>query len=160
MHAPHQAAVASSEAESESSMRKTLQWIRKEKDLVDSKLIAATHQANIKEQLVQHLKRELDESRAELKQTVEATEASMRSEETHARLVTQLEENNLIRESNTMLRGEANRLAEQLKVATAKVADLEAKVAPWEARERALAQRNADFGVIAATLFSATLWID
>ena len=120
-------------------MRKTLAWMRKEKDLVESKLQAAQHQANIKEQLAQHLRRELDETQATLKQTVEASESTMRSEETHAKLVQQLEENNLIRESNTMLRGEALRLEEQLKSTQAKCAELEAKLEPIEHQHRTLA---------------------
>ena len=130
-------AAAASTDQALAGLRRVLLGVRKEKDLLEAKMSAATHQASIKEQLAHHLRRELDEARAELKAHHEQANLGAEGDSSggggsgaaalaavfdgdsnvgggprgaHAKLVAQLEENNLIRESNAMLRGEANRL--------------------------------------------------
>ena len=143
------------QAKALAGLRRVLLSVRKEKDLVEARLSGASHQASLKEQLAAHLRRELDEARAELKRLEEGEGgggAGGGAAALHAKLLAQLEENQLFRESNASLRSEANRLAAALKEAEAAGAALKGELAPLRQQASALGADKAALEAEAADL--------
>lgn len=93
-----------------SGMRQVIQSLQKEKGLLEARLKSSAQQLQIKEQMAVHMQRELEESRAAVRAQ---TLSSSGGQEEHGKLMAQLEENSMLRESNTTLREEAKRLAEK-----------------------------------------------
>ena len=132
---------ATAQASALSGLRRVLLSVRKEKELAEAKFAAATHQASLKEQLANHLRRELDDARAQLASSQQQARdddaaggggGGSAAAAAHAKLVAQLEENNLFRESNATLRAENGRLTNKLAAAEAASAGAASAMAPMQ----------------------------
>ncbi|KAI0260660.1 hypothetical protein BC834DRAFT_925773 [Gloeopeniophorella convolvens] len=129
------AAVAADGSEAKlSELRAVINYLRKEKEIVDMQLeLSKQENARLKAQLG-HLARDLDDTRATLSDERERAAASATSDAQHAELVEKIQQLNLLRESNATLRADAEAHARRARELDARLKGVLAELDPLRAR--------------------------
>ena len=130
-------------------LREVVRYMKREKDLLEAKLAVAEGEAARLGTSLAATQRALDEARAELKRELDKR-VSVRGEEEFTRLMTEVTQLNLVRESNAHLRHENEELAKRLASTGAELKKVKDASAPLEetarklrAEKEALEQANA-----------------
>ena len=122
---------------SNSELREVVRYMKREQDVLEAKLsLSESEGARLKASLL-GVQRALDEAKAELRRELEKR-LSSRDEEELARLRKELEQLNVIRESNVHLRGENEVTARKLASLQSELEALKANEAPLQDQVRVL----------------------
>ena len=120
------------------TMQELVKYLRREKEIVDVQWELSSQEAKRLRQQLEHTQSQLDEARLKLNQQRRAEENSERSALTHNKLMETINELNLNRESNVILRLEKNQaqasLAEKLKI----IEELQEQIQPLHSKIREL----------------------
>ncbi|KAL6076895.1 hypothetical protein QOT17_002590 [Balamuthia mandrillaris] len=111
-------------------LHQIVRWLRRQMEICECKLSLAQQESTRYRQQFDHAQRTLDELRSKLRQEQERQSSKATSDAEHRSLLAQLEQLNLLRESNVMLRAENERLHTQLKDWEEKAKHLEAQIRP------------------------------
>lgn len=116
---------------SNNELREVLRYLKKEKDMIAARLAVAETESSRHQGELHVASRALDEARAELKRELDRR-VTVRSEEEFARLMAEVTQLNLVRESNAHLRGENEELSRRATQAAEELAALRSAKAPLE----------------------------
>ncbi|KAJ3313257.1 hypothetical protein HDV04_002241 [Boothiomyces sp. JEL0838] len=106
-------------------LNEVIKYLRREKEIVDTKLQIARQEAERSRLQIEHLQKSLDENRLILEEERKRSQESLGSERKHLELMEKIEQSNLLRESNITLRS-------QLEASGKKVGSLEVKIKSLE----------------------------
>ena len=117
---------------SASEMREVLRFMKREKEMLQARLNIAESENNRYVNQLQSLSKSLDEARTELKKELESRQLSVSNQQEYQKLLQEVNQLNLLRESNQHLRGENEELSKKLTVVTASLDEERKKFSPLE----------------------------
>ncbi len=106
--------------------------MRREKDVLEVKYETILQDNGRYKQQIEHLRTTIEQSSLQYQEEQKKNTAKAQTEEQHKQLVEQLQQMNLLRESNAMLRDENQRNLNKLKAVETKVKELENLVQPLQ----------------------------
>ncbi|KAL2259790.1 hypothetical protein VTK26DRAFT_6392 [Humicola hyalothermophila] len=115
-------------------LRELNNYLRREKEILEVQYDIKVQEAKRLQQQLEYSQSQLDEARLKLDQERRARADSSQNALTHKELMEKLNELNLIRESNVTLRNENQRAQAELEKKSEKIAELEGKIQPLDAR--------------------------
>ncbi|KAK8045384.1 filament-forming protein [Apiospora rasikravindrae] len=118
---------------SESQLRELASYLRREKDILEVQYDLKLSEAKRLQEQLDYTQSQLDETRLKLDQERHANSDSQRASMSHKDLMNKLEELNVYRESNAVLREQTRKAEEQLSTKSTVIAELESKIQPLEA---------------------------
>ncbi|KAL7276007.1 Protein mlp1 [Rhizina undulata] len=132
------AAIGQTQDKSMEDLREVIKYLRREKEIVDVQYELSLQEGKRVKQQLDYAKSALDETRALLAQERQKEADQLRGATQHKELMEKISELNLLRESNTMLRADAERKGKKVTELQSKVEELRAKIEPLEAQVREL----------------------
>ncbi|KAK8085096.1 Protein MLP1-like protein [Apiospora hydei] len=128
---------------SESQLRELAGYLRREKDILEVQYDLKLSEAKRLQEQLDYTQSQLDETRLKLDQERHANSDSQRASMSHKDLMNKLEELNVYRESNAVLREQTRKAEEQLSTKSTVIAELESKIQPLEAMIEELQSQQA-----------------
>lgn len=122
---------------SSTEMREVLRYMKREKEMLQARLNIAETENNRYVNQLQSLTKSLDEVRQELKQQLQ-TQASVYNQEEYQRLLRDVNQLNIIRESNSHLRHENEELLRKILSLQETISKEQDKINPLEEKVRSL----------------------
>lgn len=120
-------------------LREVVQFLRKEKGILEYQLEFQQQESQRYKQKAEHTVKLLDEATSRLREEQEKALQNQRTEAQHKALLERVEQLNLLRESNAMLREENEKNAKALQEWISKANALEASIAPLLQEKKTLA---------------------
>ncbi|KAL3869712.1 hypothetical protein ACJMK2_042363 [Sinanodonta woodiana] len=117
-------------AKSSEQLLEVVKFLRREKDIAESKLEVVQTEANRLQQKAELAEKHLEEANKVIAEERERSQVSIQTAAQHADLMRKVESINLLTDSNKLLRLERERLHQQLMEAEAKVRKLEEDITP------------------------------
>ncbi|KAG2010159.1 hypothetical protein CC2G_013002 [Coprinopsis cinerea AmutBmut pab1-1] len=118
------------------NLRPVVSYLRKEKEIVELQLeLGKQENARLKSQ-IEHLSQSLEEARTTISEERERAVQSAASAAQHAELVEKMQQINVLRESNSLLRAECSSNAKKASDLETKLAQLSAEVEPAKEQAR------------------------
>ncbi|XP_064604367.1 nucleoprotein TPR-like [Liolophura sinensis] len=130
-----------STAEGEKSAEQLLEvirFLRREKEIAETKLEVIQSEANRLKQQRETLERQLRETNAVLTEERERSQISVQTAQQHADLMRKVENHNLLVDSNKLLREEKEKYLQQLRELEVKTKTMEDQIAPLQKANREL----------------------
>lgn len=121
-----------------SDLREVISFLRREKELLEAKYDVSRNEVSRSNQKAAILQQTVDELRLQLKAEMDRSVTKKQSEEEAAKIMSQIQENNLLRESNALLRAEHAAKNDKITELQAIVSKLEAQVNSLQAANRVL----------------------
>jgi nucleoprotein TPR len=119
-------------------MREVLRFMKREKEMLQARLNIAESENNRYVNQLQSLSKSLDEARTELKKELEARQLSVSNPQEYQKLLQEVSQLNLLRESNHHLRNENEEISKKLSLVTEALDQERNKVTPLEESVRKL----------------------
>ncbi|KAJ7332338.1 hypothetical protein JRQ81_014518 [Phrynocephalus forsythii] len=132
----------SEEGKSQEQMVEILRFIRREKEIAETRFEVAQVESLRYRQRVEHLERELQELQQSLNAEREKVQVTARTIAQHDELMKKTETMNVLIETNKMLREEKERLEQELQQMQAKVRKLEADIMPLQESNAELSEKS------------------
>lgn len=124
------AGTAASISSAEEELREIVAFLRREKEIAETKLSMANQELKLSNQKVEHLMRQVEQARAELKMELDRRQEGVMSDSELRNLRQQVAQLNLIRESNSALRQENEKNAKAAQEWEARATALEMQINP------------------------------
>ena len=146
--------------EGDSELRQLVAYMKSENEMVESKIQVLKHELDCERASCSVSKRSLDEARGELKRREEESgSASSASSEEHQKLMDQVNQLNLLRESNAMLREEAEKVKSKLSKVSEQLSATSRAQEPLQLKIKQLEELNVSFSADKESLGKeATNW--
>ncbi|XP_061166094.1 nucleoprotein TPR-like [Saccostrea echinata] len=125
-------------ARSTEQLQEVIRFLRKEKEIAQSKLEIVQTECNNVKYRYETQKKELEDMRKALTEQQIKAQANVQTASQHADLMRKVENLNILTDSNKLLREDKNRLEQLVQELEAKVSNLEASVNPLQASIRDL----------------------
>ncbi|KAJ3275866.1 hypothetical protein HDV01_006732 [Terramyces sp. JEL0728] len=126
-------------------LNEVVKYLRREKEIVDTKLQIARQDAERSRLQIEHLQRSLDESNLVLADERKRGQENMGSERKHLELMEKIEQSNLLRESNITLRAQleasGKKLEGEVEVRKAEITTLNEDNARWKGRAQQILEK-------------------
>ncbi|XP_015270736.1 PREDICTED: nucleoprotein TPR isoform X2 [Gekko japonicus] len=132
----------SEEGKSQEQIVEILRFIRREKEIAETRFEVAQVESLRYRQRVEHLERELQELQESLNAEREKVQVTARTVAQHEELMKKTETMNVLIETNKMLREEKERLEQELQQTQAKVRKLEADILPLQESNTELSEKS------------------
>nr|XP_056701605.1 nucleoprotein TPR [Euleptes europaea] len=132
----------SEEGKSQEQIVEILRFIRREKEIAETKFEVAQVESLRYRQRVEHLERELQEFQESLNAEREKVQVTAKTIAQHEELMKKTETMNVLIETNKMLREEKERLEQDLQQMQAKVRKLEADILPLQESNAELSEKS------------------
>uniref|UniRef100_A0A8D2J5L1 Nucleoprotein TPR n=1 Tax=Varanus komodoensis TaxID=61221 RepID=A0A8D2J5L1_VARKO len=130
------------EGKSQEQMVEILRFIRREKEIAETRFEVAQVESLRYRQRVDHLERELHELQESLNAEREKVQVTAKTIAQHEELMKKTETMNVVIETNKMLREEKERLEQELQQMQAKVRKLEADILPLQESNAELSEKS------------------
>ncbi|KAJ6657396.1 hypothetical protein lerEdw1_002563 [Lerista edwardsae] len=130
------------EGKSQEQMVEILRFIRREKEIAETRFEVAQVESLRYRQRVEHLERELRELQESLNAEREKVQVTAKTIAQHEELMKKTETMNVLIETNKMLREEKERLEQELQQMQAKVRKLEADILPLQESNAELSEKS------------------
>ncbi|XP_039411548.1 nucleoprotein TPR isoform X2 [Corvus cornix cornix] len=132
----------SEEGKSQEQILEILRFIRREKEIAETRFEVAQVESLRYRQRVEHLERELQELQDSLNAEREKVQVTAKTIAQHEELMKKTETMNILIETNKMLREEKERLEQELQQIQAKVRKLEADILPLQESNAELSEKS------------------
>nr|XP_060630494.1 nucleoprotein TPR isoform X1 [Anolis sagrei ordinatus] len=132
----------SEEGKSQEQIVEILRFIRREKEIAETRFEVAQVESLRYRQRVEHLERELQELQQSLNAEREKVQVTAKTIAQHEELMKKTETMNVLTETNKMLREEKERLGQDLQQMQAKVRKLEADILPLQESNAELSEKS------------------
>ncbi|XP_048338451.1 nucleoprotein TPR isoform X1 [Sphaerodactylus townsendi] len=132
----------SEEGKSQEQILEILRFIRREKEIAETRFEVAQVESLRYRQRVEHLERELQEFQESLNAEREKVQVTAKTIAQHEELMKKTETMNVVIETNKMLREEKERLEQELQQMQAKVRKLEADILPLQESNAELSEKS------------------
>ncbi|XP_059710541.1 nucleoprotein TPR isoform X5 [Haemorhous mexicanus] len=132
----------SEEGKSQEQILEILRFIRREKEISETRFEVAQVESLRYRQRVEHLERELQELQDSLNAEREKVQVTAKTIAQHEELMKKTETMNILIETNKMLREEKERLEQELQQIQAKVRKLEADILPLQESNAELSEKS------------------
>ncbi|XP_060088376.1 nucleoprotein TPR [Heteronotia binoei] len=132
----------SEEGKSQEQIVEILRFIRREKEIAETRFEVAQVESLRYRQRVEHLERELQELQESLNAEREKVQVTAKTVAQHEELMKKTETMNVLIETNKMLREEKERLEQELQQTQAKVRKLEADILPLQESNTELSEKS------------------
>ncbi|XP_072854214.2 nucleoprotein TPR isoform X2 [Pogona vitticeps] len=132
----------SEEGKSQEQIVEILRFIRREKEIAETRFEVAQVESLRYRQRVEHLERELQELQQSLNAEREKVQVTAKTIAQHEELMKKTETMNVLIETNKMLREEKERLEQELQQMQAKVRKLEADIMPLQESNAELSEKS------------------
>uniref|UniRef100_A0A8C0VJG0 Nucleoprotein TPR n=1 Tax=Cyanistes caeruleus TaxID=156563 RepID=A0A8C0VJG0_CYACU len=132
----------SEEGKSQEQILEILRFIRREKEIAETRFEVAQVESLRYRQRVEHLERELQELQDSLNAEREKVQVTAKTIAQHEELMKKTETMNILIETNKMLREEKERLEQDLQQIQAKVRKLEADILPLQESNAELSEKS------------------
>lgn len=113
-------------------LREVIKYLRREKEIVDVQYELCLQESKRLRQQLDYSKATVDETRLLLAQERQREADQLRGATQHKELMEKISELNLLRESNTALRSDAERKGKKVQELEMKIGELRAKIEPLE----------------------------
>ncbi|XP_015725346.1 nucleoprotein TPR isoform X2 [Coturnix japonica] len=130
------------EGKSQEQILEILRFIRREKEIAETRFEVAQVESLRYRQRVEHLERELQELQDSLNAEREKVQVTAKTIAQHEELMKKTETMNVLIETNKMLREEKERLEQELQQMQAKVRKLEADILPLQESNAELSEKS------------------
>ncbi|XP_065601612.1 nucleoprotein TPR isoform X3 [Cyrtonyx montezumae] len=130
------------EGKSQEQILEILRFIRREKEIAETRFEVAQVESLRFRQRVEHLERELQEVQDSLNAEREKVQVTAKTIAQHEELMKKTETMNILIETNKMLREEKERLEQELQQMQAKVRKLEADILPLQESNAELSEKS------------------
>ncbi|XP_053106844.1 nucleoprotein TPR isoform X2 [Hemicordylus capensis] len=130
------------EGKSQEQIMEILRFIRREKEIAETRFEVAQVESLRYRQRVEHLERELQELQESLNAEREKVQVTAKTIAQHEELMKKTETMNVLIETNKMLREEKERLEQELQQMQAKVRKLEADILPLQESNAELSEKS------------------
>ncbi|KFP73040.1 Nucleoprotein TPR, partial [Acanthisitta chloris] len=130
------------EGKSQEQILEILRFIRREKEIAETRFEVAQVESLRYRQRVEHLERELQEVQDSLNAEREKVQVTAKTIAQHEELMKKTETMNILIETNKMLREEKERLEQELQQIQAKVRKLEADILPLQESNAELSEKS------------------
>ncbi|NXA49130.1 TPR protein, partial [Nothocercus julius] len=130
------------EGKSQEQILEILRFIRREKEIAETRFEVAQVESLRYRQRVEHLERELQELQDSLNAEREKVQVTAKTIAQHEELMKKTETMNILIETNKMLREEKERLEQELQQMQAKVRKLEADILPLQESNAELSEKS------------------
>ncbi|KAJ7427645.1 Nucleoprotein TPR [Willisornis vidua] len=130
------------EGKSQEQILEILRFIRREKEIAETRFEVAQVESLRYRQRVEHLERELQELQDSLNAEREKVQVTAKTIAQHEELMKKTETMNILIETNKMLREEKERLEQELQQIQAKVRKLEADILPLQESNAELSEKS------------------
>ncbi|XP_066478881.1 nucleoprotein TPR isoform X2 [Tiliqua scincoides] len=130
------------EGKSQEQMVEIIRFIRREKEIAETRFEVAQVESLRYRQRVEHLERELQELQESLNAEREKVQVTAKTIAQHEELMKKTETMNVLIETNKMLREEKERLEQELQQMQAKVRKLEADILPLQESNAELSEKS------------------
>ncbi|KFO90534.1 Nucleoprotein TPR, partial [Buceros rhinoceros silvestris] len=130
------------EGKSQEQILEILRFIRREKEIAETRFEVAQVESLRYRQRVEHLERELQELQDSLNAEREKVQVTAKTIAQHEELMKKTETMNILIETNKMLREEKDRLEQELQQIQAKVRKLEADILPLQESNAELSEKS------------------
>ncbi|ANB14246.1 Mlp1p [Sugiyamaella lignohabitans] len=124
--------VESEEPSSDDQLREIISYLRREKEIVDCNYELAQQESRRLKQQLDHTTAALDEAKVEIERERQRESDSLRIAAEHAKVIKQLEDINLLRESNSTLRTQSNYYMAKAKELETELNSVKERVEPLE----------------------------
>ncbi|KAJ3322833.1 hypothetical protein HDV06_002694 [Boothiomyces sp. JEL0866] len=111
-------------------LNEVIKYLRREKEIVDTKLQIARQEAERSRLQIEHLQKSLDESKLVLDEERKRNQENLGSERKHLELMEKIEQSNLLRESNITLRNQLEASGKKVESLELKIKSLEGQISP------------------------------
>ncbi|KAK5623407.1 hypothetical protein CRENBAI_014854 [Crenichthys baileyi] len=132
----------SEEGKSEDQLLEIIRFVRREKEIAESRFEVAQGESLRHRLRVEHLERELKEVQDSLTAARERMQVTAKTLAQHDELMKKTETMNILVETNKMLREEKDKMEEELKQTQAKVQKLESDIFPLQQSNSELSEKN------------------
>ncbi|XP_077188778.1 nucleoprotein TPR isoform X2 [Paroedura picta] len=132
----------SEEGKSQEQIVEILRFIRREKEIAETRFEVAQVESLRYRQRVEHLEREIQELQESLNAEREKVQVTARTVAQHEELMKKTETMNVLIETNKMLREEKERLEQELQQTQAKVRKMEADILPLQESNTELSEKS------------------
>ncbi|XP_042322300.1 nucleoprotein TPR isoform X2 [Sceloporus undulatus] len=132
----------SEEGKSQEQIVEILRFIRREKEIAETRFEVAQVESLRYRQRVEHMERELQELQQSLNAEREKMQVTAKTIAQHEELMKKTETMNVLTETNKMLREEKERLEQELQQMQAKVRKLEADILPLQESNAELSEKS------------------
>ncbi|XP_078680358.1 nucleoprotein TPR-like isoform X2 [Branchiostoma floridae x Branchiostoma belcheri] len=136
------AASVSEEGKSSEQLLEIIHFIRREKDISETRFEVAQAESVRYQQRLEQLERQLSEAQQALAEERSRTEATAQTALQHQELIKKVETLNVLTDSNKLLREEKEKVEGQLQEVTAKVQQLQKDIEPLQESNRKLSTMN------------------
>ncbi|CAH1255215.1 TPR [Branchiostoma lanceolatum] len=136
------AASVSEEGKSSEQLLEIIHFIRREKDIAETRFEVTQAESVRYQQRLEQLERQLTEAQQALGDERSRTEAAAQTALQHQELLKKVETLNVLTDSNKLLREEKERVEGQLQEVTAKVQQLQKDIEPLQENNRKLSTMN------------------
>ncbi|KAG9351114.1 hypothetical protein JZ751_025004 [Albula glossodonta] len=130
------------EGKSQEQILEILRFVRREKEIAETRFEVAQVESLRHRQRVEHLERELKEMQDSLNAEREKVQVTAKTLAQHDELMKKTETMNVLVETNKMLREEKERLEQELQQTQAKVCKLEADIMPLQESNAELSEKS------------------
>ncbi|KAJ8277980.1 hypothetical protein GJAV_G00082380 [Gymnothorax javanicus] len=130
------------EGKSQEQILEILRFVRREKEIAESRFEVAQVESLRHRQRVEHLERELKELRDSLTAERERVQVTAKTLAQHDELMKKTETMNVLVETNKLLREEKDKLEKELQQTRAKVCKLEADIMPLQEANAELSEKS------------------
>ncbi|KAG2461802.1 TPR protein, partial [Polypterus senegalus] len=130
------------EGKSQEQILEILRFVRREKEIAETKYEVAQVESLRYRQRVEHLEREQKELQDSLNAEREKMQVTTKTLAQHEELMKKMENMNVLVETNKMLREEKERIEQEMQQAQAKVRKLEADILPLQESNAELSERS------------------
>ncbi|XP_064188203.1 translocated promoter region b, nuclear basket protein isoform X2 [Anguilla rostrata] len=130
------------EGKSQEQLLEILRFVRREKEIAETRFEVAQVESLRHRQRAEHLERQLRELQDSLNAERERLQVTAKTLAQHDELMKKTETMNVLMETNKMLREERERLEKELQQTQAKVCKLEADVMPLQESNRELSEKS------------------
>ncbi|KAJ8376133.1 hypothetical protein SKAU_G00067130 [Synaphobranchus kaupii] len=130
------------EGKSQEQILEILRFVRREKEIAETRFEVAQVESLRHRQRVEHLERELKELQDSLNTEREKVQVTAKTLAQHDELMKKTETMNVLVETNKMLREERERLEKELQQTQAKVCKLEADIMPMQESNAELSEKS------------------
>ncbi|KAM4574038.1 translocated promoter region b, nuclear basket protein isoform 1-T1 [Fundulus diaphanus] len=132
----------SEEGKSQDQLLEILRFVRREKEIAESRFEVAQGESLRHRLRVEHLERELKEAQDSLTATRERMQVTAKTLTQHDELMKKTETMNILVETNKMLREEKDKMEQELQQTQAKVQKLESDIFPLQQSNSELSEKN------------------
>uniref|UniRef100_A0A8C5Q972 Nucleoprotein TPR n=1 Tax=Leptobrachium leishanense TaxID=445787 RepID=A0A8C5Q972_9ANUR len=132
----------SEEGKSQEQVMEILRFVRREKEIAETRFEVAQVESLRYRQRIEHMEREMDELQESLNAEREKVQVTAKSVAQHEELMKKTETMNVLIESNKQLREEKEKLDQELQQLQAKIRKLEANILPLQESNSELSEKS------------------